>query len=393
MRTRVVHWHPNFLAGGGVANCVLALANAQGAAGADVTIVSELHENPLYGPMTPGRGVHISAWNGTGRPIGRRGIQLHLIGRTTVHALRAMQPDVVHAHGEFNPDNWWAPRLWDCPIILSPQGAFHPTVRARRPWEKRLYISFSGRVFYRHVTRFHALSPAESSDISAVLPIAQSYCVPQGPSPAVAETLTSLENAAGSHDGPVRIMFVGRIDVRTKGLDILLEAFALAVNERLLKRPTILMLIGPDWRNGKPYLTELARRLGIEHLVEIREPVSPAGVAQLVQCCDLYVQLSRNEGNPLSLNDALVLGKPAIVSDRVGTVSWNEIAGLRHVKVIKPSVSSAARAIAEAVADLAALKRIAQETHTDVRRFLSWDRAARLHLEEYASLLATAAQS
>lgn len=62
------------------------------------------------------------------------------MGRAAVRALRAMQPDGVHAHGEFNPDNWWAPRLWDCPIILSPQGAFHPTVRARRPWEK-LYIS------------------------------------------------------------------------------------------------------------------------------------------------------------------------------------------------------------------------------------------------------------
>jgi hypothetical protein len=37
---RVLHWYPNFLAGGGVANFVLAFCNAQAAAGVDVWIAS-----------------------------------------------------------------------------------------------------------------------------------------------------------------------------------------------------------------------------------------------------------------------------------------------------------------------------------------------------------------
>jgi glycosyltransferase involved in cell wall biosynthesis len=181
-------------------------------------------------------------------------------------------------------------------------------------------------------------------------------------------------------------MFLGRIDVRVKGLDVLVEAFAQAIRERAGAPPATLTLVGPDWRNGAVPLRELARRLGVDGLVEIRDRVAADEVAALLQTCDVYVQLSRNESSPLSLNDALALGKPAIVSDRVGTVSCEEIAGMPHVKVVAPSVAEAAQAIGEALDDFDALRRAAREAHVRMRDFLSWDRAARRHLEVYASL-------
>ncbi len=124
-----------------------------------------------------------------------------------------------------------------------------------------------------------------------------------------------------------------------KGLDILLEAFALATRERAPPRPAILSLVGPDWRDGKSRLRDLALRLGIENSVELRERVTTAEVPSLFQNCDVYVQLSRYEGSPLSFHDALVLGKPAIVSDRVGTVLYDEIARLEHIKVVESRTS------------------------------------------------------
>jgi glycosyltransferase involved in cell wall biosynthesis len=383
---RVLHWYPNFLSGGGVANSVLALANAQGAAGADVWIASLPHNRPLYGPMETGNGVRVSEWSGRG-PIGRGGIRFHLVSRATASALKALEPDVVHVHGEFNPDNWWASRLWDCPLVLSLHGAFHPAVRARGALGKGLYIAVARRALYRRITRFHALSPAERSDIGAVLPSAQTYCVPQGTSPAVAEVLGTLSGTARDSRGPVRVMFVGRIDVEIKGLDTLLEAFALAIQNGALPKPVTLSLVGPDWRNGKSRLRSLASRLGVAHSVEICDPVTAAHVAAVVLSCDIYVQLSRNEGFPLSLSDALALGKPAIVSDRVGTVSYEEISGMRHVKVVPPTVPSAAEAITEMVKNLDVLTVAARQACPAVQEFFSWDRVARLHLGKYEALL------
>jgi glycosyltransferase involved in cell wall biosynthesis len=390
LTVRVLHWYPNFLAGGGCANCVLALATAQGAVGADVWIVSHEHDRPLYGPMTAKNGVRISSWNGLG-PIGPRGVRLHLMRRATVHRLKGVAPDIVHIHGEFNPDNWWAPMLWEGPLVLSLQGSFHPVVRQRGAIRKALYMAAARRLLYRKITAFHALSPAERTDIEGVMPTAGTYCVPQGPSPAVSEALATLGSVTTHGNGPVRLMFVGRIDVRTKGLDTLLEAFARATEERSLPRPARLSLVGPDWQDGKSRLVDLARRLGVEHSIEIRDPVTLAEVPTLVRGCDVYVQLSRNEGNPLSLNDALALGKPVIVSDRVGTISYDEIASLPHVQVVPPTVERAAAAIAQTIADLDALQLAARDALFDVRDFLSWDRIARLHLQEYESMVADVA--
>jgi len=384
---RVVHWYPNFLAGGGVANSVLGLADAQAAAGADTWIASLAHRDPIYGALRPSGGVRIATW-GSGRALRWGGLRLHALRRRQARALGALAPDVVHVHAEFNPDNWWAPRIWTCPIVLSPHGAFHATVLGRGARGKSLYLAVARRSLYEKVGRFHVLSPAEQADVATALPTARTYCVPQGPSPAVQEALPGLEEPVNGRTGPVRLMFLGRIDVQVKGLDVLVEAFARALHGRALAMPPTLTIVGPDWGNGAGPLRELACRLGVGELVEIRGPVAADEVAGLLQTCDVYVQLSRNESSPLSLNDALALGKPAIVSDRVGTVSCEEIARLPHVKVVAPSVVEAAQAIGEALDDLDGLRRAAREARAELRDFLSWESAARRHLKAYASLTA-----
>jgi glycosyltransferase involved in cell wall biosynthesis len=387
---RVVHWFPNFLAGGGVANSVFALGSAQSSLGADVHVVSLEHESPIYGPMETRPGMHVEAWNG--RSMGLGGLRLHVPGRTATRALRTLQPDVVHVHAEFNPDNWWTPRLWRCPLVLTPHGAFHTAVVERGARRKRLYRAVADALLYRKVARFHALSAAEQADIVAVLPRARSYVVFQGPSPGVVDALghgrPTFQVKARAATAPVRLMFCGRIDVRTKGLDVLVEAFARAIRDGDIARPATLALVGPDVREGKLQMRGLADRLGVGALVEIRQQVPQEEIPALFEGCDVYVQLSRNEGSPMSLNDALVLGKPVIVSDRIGTVSSPEIAKLPHVRVVRPVVSEAAQAIADTVQRFDALCGAARAANATLCGWLSWDGAASRHLKMYEALLA-----
>jgi glycosyltransferase involved in cell wall biosynthesis len=384
---RILHWFPNFFAGGGISNSVLALARTQAAIAADaeVLVVSNRHGRAAYGAMDLGAAVRAATWDGTGR-VSLGGLQVQGMGSRTRQNLRALAPDVVHVHGEFNPDNWWTPILWKVPIVLSPHGAFHPTVMKRGARGKSAYVSIARRLLYRKVSAFHALNPAEQADIGDAISRASTYCVPQGPSPAVQQALVGFTPIGKADEGPVRIMFIGRIDVETKGLDILVEAFASATRNGLA-HSTVLVLAGPDWHEGKSALSRLADRLGVRNRVQLPDAVPADGIVQLLGDCDIYAQLSRNEGSPLSLNDALALGKPAIVSSHVGTASCPELAHLAHVRLIEPDVSQAADAIAHCVTNLRSLESAAREGHSAMSDFLSWETAARSHLARYASLL------
>ena len=383
---RIVHWFPNFLAGGGVSNSVVALAEAQSAEGAEVGIVSLPSDRSIYGSLDSNEALSIEIWRSRASlPLGA--LRLHWMSRGQRRALKMRELDVVHAHGEFNPDNWWLRSLRDTPIVLSPHGAFHPTVIERGGPGKRAYISVARRMLYRRVNLFHALNPSEEENIRSALQTASTYCVPQGPSPAVRAVVSQADACLSIRENDtVRFMFIGRLDVRTKGLDILIEGFAQALRGGLA-RPVTLTLVGPDWRGGVAELRALSMRLGIADHIAIRAGVSADAIPDLLTRCDIYTQLSRNEGSPLSLNDALVLGKPVIVSARVGTVSSEEISRLRHVNIIEPSAIDVAGAITRGVSSLEELRVAACDARAAVRDFLSWEHAAQRHLDIYANLI------
>ena len=178
------------------------------------------------------------------------------------------------------------------------------------------------------------------------------------------------------------VVFVNTCAVRERAAEKLYHAVG-RLKRLKARRPGLLVGVGgcvPQLQGA----SILDRARAVDVLVGTH---NVAEVPALFQRCDVYVQLSRHEGSPLSLNDALVLGKPAIVSDQVGTISHTEIARLKHLKIIEPTIPKAAVAIAEAISDLDGLKAAARDAHPVLQDFLSWDRVARLHLQEYESLV------
>jgi glycosyltransferase involved in cell wall biosynthesis len=361
---------------------VLALANAQREARARVTIVGHASGHPVYGDQRPVDGVTVARWRDyLSLRIG--GVRLRLIDRSDARSLRALAPDVVHVHAEFNPDNWWVPRLWRRPLVLTPHGAFHEVVRRRRQTAKQLYVSTARRALYGRVEAFHALSPSEAEDIQGTIPRCETYCVPQGPSPGIRATASAALGLARA-DRPVRLLFVGRLDVHTKGLDLLLQALAHVVAAQ--PASVQLRIVGPDWKGGRHSLEAMVRQLGLTHTVKIADVVDRSRLNGVFDECDAYVQLSRHEGSPLSLNDALVLGKPAIVSDGVGTVSWSRIAALPYVTIVRADARDAAEAVQRLLRTIDDQSAAARAGASEIAHFLSWRAAAEQHLDVYRSL-------
>jgi glycosyltransferase involved in cell wall biosynthesis len=384
---KILHWYPDFLHGGGVANAVLGLAAAQSRHGAHVVVAAAAPAHlPLYEPMDSLTGVDVLTWH-PARTLRIAGQSVRVARERDLAKLTRLQADIVHVHGELHLDNLRVSRLFRCPIVISPHGACHPAVLAKsRRMAKRLYLAAERLLLRNHLTMFHALCPAEAKHLVAVFPRAASYCVPQGPSVLVPQTAPAHATRQAAAGQQVRLLFVGRLDVFTKGLDILLEALGMAAS-RAGSPHLHLTLAGPDWKGGRTRLEHQITELGLGDRVEFTGPLTGGQVGAVLAAADIYVQLSRHDGFALSAVEALLANKPVILSSAVGAISYPEIASLPQIKIVPPAMAEAALAIIKAAEELPQMRSAAICSHQAVAEFFCWDRVARLHLNQYMQLV------
>jgi glycosyltransferase involved in cell wall biosynthesis len=111
-----------------------------------------------------------------------------------------------------------------------------------------------------------------------------------------------------SDSGPTRLACVGRLDPRSKGQDLLLGVLA---REPWRSRPLQLSFIG----NGvmEEGLRRLARRLGLDQCVEFCGHVDD--IERVWTTHHALILPSRYEGLPLVIVEAMLCGRPVIVTD------------------------------------------------------------------------------
>jgi len=387
---QILHFYQNFLGGGGVANGVLGLVNAQKQLGHEVLlVVMEMQRAPLYEPMMPLLDCELLTWR-PGMTFTLGGLEIAVPDRRLMEEINRWQPDIVHIHGEFLPVNIWLRRALKFPMILTPHGAFHPGLfksgtRVRR-LRRHLYVRFAKPLLYRRLLALHAVSPVEEHHIRRMVPGAMVYSLPAMMPPGTQTLLRASENGTRKASGEVKVLFVGRLDVYCKGLDILLQAFAQAI-QRFPSNKISLFMVGPDWRQGLSTLQDTVRELGIAGRVKFTGSVAREGVAELLSQADLFVLLSRHDGCPLSLAEALMKGIPSIASTEVGLVGYPEIASLPYLCTVRPEIAEAASAIANCIARREELHRLGRQHAQQVKDFYDGSRIANLHIERYRELL------
>lgn len=385
---RVLHWDANFLAGGGVANAVRSLALSQVRLGAEVAIAAaQPVDPPLYEPMVGNGDVTLLEWEPRWT-VRRHGFLLRGFPSSARRRIRGFKPDIVHVHGGFNGDNLWIPGMCDCGVVFSPHGSYHHEVfRKGRAAAKALYLRLESRLLHHRVNAFHSLSPLESEEIARLVPGRPVYCVPQGPDIQAPLAVTMAGRAADENG--IKFVCVGRLDVFTKGLDILIEAFADAVG-RLNGDLATLTLVGPEWRDGMTWLRRRASERGIAGQTIFTGPLAGAEVASVLRRSHVYVSLPRHDAFSLSVAEALLAGKPAILSDAAGPASYPEIAALPHIRVVPLKINDTADAIVDFARRREHLRHAAYQSREKIREFFSWERIGGTHLTVYEKIRAGA---
>ena len=236
-----------------------------------------------------------------------------------IQAVLSLKSDVVfHLHGGFILDFYPITRLLEkrgMPFVFTPHGSYNVIAMKKNYWIKRSYFSLVERRVLTRARYIHLLGESELDGLRKRMIPERVALIPNGFNPG--EVLPVLGKNIEQNRHPV-FGFVGRIDIYTKGLDLLLKGFATFV--QLEQSKAKLKIIG----DGKelPKLKQMAHELGIEKQVEFTGSKFGDEKLELMRTMDFFYHPSRNEGIPTAVLEAAALGIPCIVSKETNMAGY-----------------------------------------------------------------------
>ncbi len=224
---------------------------------------------------------------------------------------------VVHLHGG------WIPvyavvaaflRRHRIPYVLTPHGAYNTIAMRRSFWIKKIYFQLFEKRMLRGARRIHAIGQSEIKGLKAIFANNNTCLQPYG-----YEGPTMALSPKTPASAPFVVGFVGRLDIYTKGLDLLMEAFA---KFQRLHPDAQLWIVGDS--KERPELEQMATRLRIQDNVVFWGSKYGPEKFDLLQKMDVFAHPSRNEGLPASVLEAAQLGVPCVVSEATNIAAYIE---------------------------------------------------------------------
>ena len=228
-----------------------------------------------------------------------------------------------HLHGGWVPVFYQVSSVlsrFDIPFIFTPHGAYNTIAMQRSKISKNLYFRLFEKPLLKRALRIHCIGESEITGLHGIFPNDKAMLTPYG--------FKANAQMTALKDKDVKnfiIGFVGRLDIYTKGLDLLLEAFESFVAHDEGAR---LWIVG-DSHERKVLQQEVARRKMQDKVVFWGSKFGYEKDA-LMEQMHVFAHPSRNEGLPASVLEASSMGIPCLVTKatNVGEVIGNYEAGM-----------------------------------------------------------------
>lgn len=306
----------------------------------------------------------------------RIGSTLALLRSEFVDLLRRREVSVVAFQSTYIPLHAamaYLCRRHGVPYVITPRGGMMAGAQKMKSLKKRAgNIVFFERMV-RNAAAIHCLTDSEAADASRwgrpVFVVSNGVDLPE----------VQLVASPGSHRG-VRCVFVGRLSTYHKGLDLLIDACAVAQGE-LRGHGALIEVYGPGGSKAIKDIRSRIVRQGVCDLVQLKGPVYGVSKALALRSADLFLHTSRFEGHPMAVLEALAHGVPCLVT--TGTNVGDVIERSRAGYVAQPDAVSIAEALTTAVSlrdDLAQMGRAARVL---AEEDYSWDRVGAELLAQY----------
>lgn len=209
--------------------------------------------------------------------------------------------------------------------------------------------------YYRYFLPF---TPEMDQKLKKCSPHAQTDIVPNG----VDDIYFQLKPSKPKH-----ILFIGRLDIGQKGIDLLLKAYQSIPPH--LRKPLMIAGEGPD----KEGVIKLIEQAGLKHHVSVLGNVTGKKKTQLFKQAFLVVVPSREESFCLVALEALAAGLPVLAFDIPG-LSWAKNSFVHKIKTFDLDQ------YCQKMIELTHNKKNDITTARKFARHFSWDKTAKKYL-------------
>ncbi len=179
-------------------------------------------------------------------------------------------------------------------------------------------------------------------------------------------------------------VYIGRLEVQIKGLDLLMEAIALC-KQYLIDNQCTFAVFGPDYKGRFAQVEQLIVDYDVGELVTLNHAVFGDDKLRELLKGDCFIQTSRTEGMPMGILESLSYGIPCLVTrgTSVGDLINDNNAGW----VAETNAESIAQIIVRAVEEKQTLYKKSQNAVQLIKSDFDWNKVAHDTIELYKHLI------
>jgi glycosyltransferase involved in cell wall biosynthesis len=311
-----------------------------------------------------------------------------IVSRSGAEKINAQvrRADIVHVHTLWSPLNVaarFACRKHDKPYVLMPHGMLDPYSLSLKALKKSVYLKFfEGPNMACAQRMIYTTSEEERLASLAALRLPRGAIVPLG-ARASSNSINDLRlrflEKYPQAEGKRRLLFLGRLHHK-KGLDRILNCLQ-RVRQTI---PNVLLVVaGTGEPKYQDHIRQLVSSLALDDHVVFTGHLDGDQKWASFAASELFLLPSRQENFAITVAEAMQMGVPVVITDKVNTWPYVEEAGAGLVLAERDIDALLPRAIETLLTDHATRSKMSAQGSRYARDRLTWHASARKLLACY----------